>query len=76
MRALFRCLFLSVVLSIALAPVAAPQTDPGVPATTTTMFPHPENSRWWLSGQVNLISQMHGRFTSPYQGDNSLRPDS
>jgi hypothetical protein len=40
------------------------------------MFPHPEDSRWWLSGQVNLISQMHGRFTSPYQGDNSLRPES
>ena len=39
------------------------------------MFPHPDDSRWWLSGQVNLISQAHGRFTSPYQGDNSLRPD-
>jgi hypothetical protein len=39
------------------------------------MFPHPAESRWWLSGQVNLISQTHGRFTSPYQGDNSLRPE-
>ena len=39
------------------------------------MFPHPDDSRWWLSGQVNLIWQTHGRFTSPYQGDNSLRPD-
>jgi high affinity Mn2+ porin len=38
------------------------------------MFPRPEDSRWWLSGQVNLISQSHGQFTSPYQGDNSLRP--
>ena len=76
MRARLLCLFLSVLLSIALAPIAAAQTDPGVPATTTTMFPHPEDSRWWLSGQVNLISQMHGRFTSPYQGDNSLRPES
>jgi high affinity Mn2+ porin len=76
MRARLLCLFLSVLLSMALAPIAAAQTDPGVPATTTTMFPHPEDSRWWLSGQVNLISQMHGRFTSPYQGDNSLRPDS
>jgi high affinity Mn2+ porin len=28
-----------------------------------------------LSGQVNLISQTHRRFTSPYQGDNSLRPE-
>jgi hypothetical protein len=39
------------------------------------MLPHPEDSAWWLSGQVNLISQTHGRFTSPYQGGNSLRPD-
>ena len=39
------------------------------------MFPHPDDSRWWLSGQVNLISQLHGQFTSPYQGDNSLRPE-
>ena len=28
-----------------------------------------------VSGQVNLISQTHGRFTSPYEGDNSLRPN-
>ena len=41
----------------------------------TTMFPHPGDGGWWLSGQVNLISQSHGRFTSPYQGDNSLRPE-
>jgi hypothetical protein len=39
------------------------------------MFPRPGDTRWWLSGQVNLIWQAHGRFTSPYQGDNSLRPD-
>jgi len=63
------------VLSVALAPTASAQTDPGVAAPTTTMFPHPDDSRWWLSGQVNLISQLHGQFTSPYQGDNSLRPE-
>ena len=39
------------------------------------MFPHPGDSRWWVSGQLNLISQTHGRFTSPYQGDNSLPAD-
>jgi high affinity Mn2+ porin len=63
------------VLSVVLAPTASAQTDPGVAAPTTTMFPHPDDSRWWLSGQVNLISQLHGQFTSPYQGDNSLRPE-
>jgi high affinity Mn2+ porin len=67
----------SVSLSILLvggATIAAAQTAV-TPAAETTMFPHPDDSRWSLSGQVNLISQSHGRFTSPYQGDNSLRPD-
>ena len=39
------------------------------------MFPHPDDVPWWLSGQINLIWQTHGQFTSPYQGANSLRPD-
>jgi len=52
-------------------------STPASPSETpaTTMFPRADNRRWWLSGQVNLISQAHGRFTSPYQGDNSLRAD-
>ena len=37
------------------------------------MFPHADDSRWWLSGQLNLIEQAHGTFTSPYEGANSLR---
>src|SRR6476661_5328061 len=51
------------------------QTEPDVATPATTMFPHPADSRWWLSGQINLIWQAHGAFTSPYQGDNSLRPE-
>jgi len=55
---------------------ATGQTTPDVPpAGATTMLPHPADDAWWLSGQVNLISQTHGRFTSPYEGDNSLRPN-
>src|SRR5580765_2916657 len=74
-RVRLQSLFLSLVLSVALTPTASAQTDPGVATPTTTMFPHPGDSRWWLSGQVNLVSQLHGQFTSPYQGDNSLRPE-
>src|SRR6266849_203178 len=67
---------LSWLLVISGATVAPAQTAPDASqAETTTTSPHPADSRWWLSGQVNLISQTHGRFTSPYQGDNSLRPD-
>ncbi len=65
---------LSLLLVVGSATIAAAQTAETPPAETT-MFPHSDDSRWWLSGQVNLISQSHGRFTSPYQGDNSLRPD-
>jgi len=40
----------------------------------TTIFPHPEWDRLWLSGQANFISQWHPNFHSPYQGTNSLTP--
>ena len=39
------------------------------------MFPHSEMDRLWLSGQVNIISQWHPAFRSPYQGPNSLTPE-
>jgi high affinity Mn2+ porin len=72
-----RSLSISVLLLIISGGTSATaQTVPDAPpAEATTMFPHPDDSRWWLSGQVNLISQAHGRFTSPYEGDNSLRPN-
>jgi high affinity Mn2+ porin len=67
---------LVLVLVVATVASAAAQAEPDAQANgATTMFPHPDDSRWWLSGQVNMISQTHGRFTSPYQGDNSLRPN-
>ena len=64
-----------VALLVVAGPVSATgQTTPNAPpAAETTMIPHAEESRWWLSGQLNLISQTHGTFTSPYEGDNSLR---
>ncbi|MGB9465271.1 MAG: carbohydrate porin [Candidatus Acidiferrum sp.] len=39
------------------------------------MIPHQELDRLWLSGQVNIISQWHPGFRSPYQGPNSLSPE-
>jgi high affinity Mn2+ porin len=47
-----------------------PATDP-IPV----MFPHSETDRLWISGQVNIISQWHPAFRSPYQGRNSLSPE-
>lgn len=37
-----------------------------------TMFPHPEGSIYWISGQANIIFQGNLPFHSPYQGTNSL----
>lgn len=37
-----------------------------------TFFPHPDMTRYWISGQANGIYQMHGPFHSPYQGPNSF----
>jgi high affinity Mn2+ porin len=47
-----------------------PETDP------QTMFPHSDTSRWWLSGQINIIGQMHGDFPALYSGRNSLNQQS
>ena len=74
-RTCFPAMSLSLLMVIGGAPVVAAQTASDSPPPQTTMFPHSGDSRWWLSGQLNLIWQAHGRFTSPYQGDNSLRPD-
>ncbi|MGA2169534.1 MAG: carbohydrate porin [Terracidiphilus sp.] len=45
-----------------------PQAGPIV-----TMAPHPDNSRYWLSGQANIIFQGDLPFHSLYQGHNSFR---
>lgn len=56
---------------------ANPPTDDSSPAAgeaLPVMIPHQEWDRLWLSGQVNIISQWHPAFRSPYQGPNSLSP--
>lgn len=54
---------------------AATPNAPGAPPETpeVTMFPHPENARYWVSGQANVIFQGRIPFHSPYQGPNSFR---
>jgi high affinity Mn2+ porin len=47
-----------------------PETDP------EAIFPHSDTSRWWLSGQINIIGQGHGDFRALYSGSNSLNPQS
>ncbi len=42
-------------------------------APAATMAPHPEDTRWWISGQANVIYQGRLPFHSAYQGPNSFR---
>jgi high affinity Mn2+ porin len=37
-----------------------------------TLFPHSEDGRYWISGQVNVILQWHPSFAAAYSGTNSL----
>ena len=62
------CLLLAVAGAVC-APAAQAQDAP--PAT---IFPHSESSRFWVSGQVNFISQWHPAFPARYSGRNSLSP--
>jgi hypothetical protein len=53
-------------------PAAAPKAPSAEDDAGPTMFPHPEDSRYLISGQANIIFQAHGPFHSPYEGSNSL----
>jgi len=48
--------------------------DPGEP-DAVTLFPHSDKSRYWISGQANIILQWHPTFPAKYTGTNSLRPE-
>ena len=48
---------------------AAQESAPG----PLTLFPHSRTSRYWISGQANIILQWHGSFPAKYNGPNSLR---
>src|SRR5215469_1137215 len=39
----------------------------------TTILPHSEKSRFWISGQTNTILQWHPPFRARYTGENSLK---
>src|SRR5450631_3959080 len=59
------------------APASGQIPQSTVDATTgdpvLTMAPHPEDNRYWVSGQANIIFQGRLPFHSLYQGPNSFR---
>jgi high affinity Mn2+ porin len=70
----YRLIAICAVLSpFALNSPPANAQSPSAPSPqSATVFDHPFNDRLWLSGQINLISQFHDRFPSPYEGVNSF----
>src|ERR1700722_1934780 len=55
--------------------IAAAKKTPVDPSAEPqlTMFPHPEDARYWVSGQANIIFQGRLPFHSLYEGTNSFR---
>jgi high affinity Mn2+ porin len=49
-------------------------SDSPAPDAAPAVFPHSESSRFWISGQINLIFQWHPSFPAAYTGPQSLRP--
>jgi high affinity Mn2+ porin len=58
-------------------PPAPPDSSAGDSDTSDplTLFPHSESSRYWISGQANIVLQWHGSFPAKYSGTNSLQPE-
>jgi high affinity Mn2+ porin len=83
-RAIFRVCACLVAVCFVLRPVLAQVPKPDdtlqdtVPAPASdapsdlTLFPHSSTSRYWISGQANLILQWHADFPAKYSGPNSL----
>lgn len=42
-------------------------------SSPVTLFPHSGTSRYWISGQANVIFQWHPSFPAAYSGPHSLR---
>ncbi len=51
-------------------PSQSPDTD-----EPSQIFKHSHSSRYWVSGQINVIFQGHPSFRAKYTGQNSLRPE-
>lgn len=47
---------------------------PAADSADLTLFPHSNTSRYWISGQANIVLQWHPAFPAKYTGPNSLTP--
>lgn len=56
------------------SPSASPADSPSGADDPVTLFPHAESTRYWISGQANIVFQWHPTFSAKYSGPNSLTP--
>ncbi|MGB9515051.1 MAG: carbohydrate porin [Candidatus Acidiferrum sp.] len=57
------------------SPDPSPQSDSQPPDDSpVTVFPPSDTSRYWISGQANVVFQWHPAFPAKYSGPNSLTP--
>jgi len=73
------CWLIVLALASALTAAQAPDSsadqsagDASKPNDPLTLFPHTETSRYWVSGQANVVLQGHPAFYAKYNGPNSL----
>jgi hypothetical protein len=71
-RILFALLVCSLVSPLAFAQASTAEDTNS--HDSLTLFPHSATSRYWISGQANVILQWHASFPAEYSGPNSLRP--
>ena len=55
------------------APTAQANSQADPSSESLTLFPHSNTTRWWISGQANIVFQAHPAFSAAYTGPNSLR---
>ncbi len=69
---------LCALVSFAFVPFAQgqAQNDTSADDPSVTLFPHSQTSRYWISGQDNIIFQWHPSFEAAYSGRNSFRSTS
>ena len=67
-------LIFKIYLAVLLAVPAFAQSETETPADdpAVTMFPHSQTSRFWISGQSNIIFQYHPGFDAKYSGPHSF----
>lgn len=53
----------------------AAESAQGDPGDATTVVAHSATSRYWISGQANVIFQYHPAFFAKYSGVNSFSPE-